>query len=178
MNCNFSQQYHECLKRQKKWLIAVGLSMGWAMANGFARFAYALLLPSVRADVGCNYAQVGWLNTRNRVGYLIGSALSLFMVYRFGPKRLFIWGFTLTTMAMFGSAGTTEILAQSLFRMIAGVGAAPVFVMDGVLVAILFPREPKLNSFTAAVYFGGGGFGMFIVGLVFKNYLNNHFPNG
>ena len=80
MNCNFSQQYHECLKRQKKWLIVVGLSMGWAMANGFARFAYALLLPSVRADVGWNYAQVGWLNTGNRVGYLNGSVLSLFMV--------------------------------------------------------------------------------------------------
>jgi len=61
---------------------------GPAMANRFARFAYALLLPSVRADVGWNYAQVGWLNTGNRVDYLIGSALSLFMVYRFGPKRL------------------------------------------------------------------------------------------
>ena len=58
------------------------------MANWFAIFAYALLLPSVRADVGWNYAQVGWLNTGNRVDYLIGSALSLFMVYRFGPKRL------------------------------------------------------------------------------------------
>lgn len=61
--------------------------------------------------------------------------------------------------------------------MIAGVGAAPVFVMGGVLVATLFPREPKLNSFAAAVYFGGGGVGMLIAGLVLPNYLNNHFPN-
>ena len=72
-------------------------------------------------------------------------------------------------MAMFGSAGTTEILAQSLFRMIAGVGAAPVFVMGGVLVAILFTREPKLNSFAAAMYFGSGGVGMLIAGLLLPN---------
>ena len=37
--------------------------------------------------------------------------------------------------------------------------------MGGVLVAILFPRQPKLNSFAAAVYFGGGGVGMLIAGL-------------
>jgi hypothetical protein len=33
------------LSETKKWLIVAGLSMGPAMANGFARFAYALLLP-------------------------------------------------------------------------------------------------------------------------------------
>jgi len=30
------------LSETKKWLIVAGLSMGPAMANGFARFAYAL----------------------------------------------------------------------------------------------------------------------------------------
>jgi hypothetical protein len=33
-------------------VIAVGLSTGAAVALGFSRFAYALLLPAMRADLG------------------------------------------------------------------------------------------------------------------------------
>ncbi len=50
--------------------------------------------------------------------------------------------------------------------------------MGGVLVPTLFPRETKLNSFAVAVYFGGGGVGMLIAGLVMPNYLISHFSNG
>ena len=35
--------------------------------------------------------------------------------------------------------------------------------------AILFTREPKLNSFAAAMYFGSGGVGMLIAGLLLPN---------
>ena len=149
----------------KKWLIVAGLSMGPAMANGFARFAYALLLPSMRANLGWNYTQAGWLNTANGIGYLLGALLALFLVGRFGPKRLFIYGFALTTLAMFGSAGTPDLMAQSLWRILAGIGGAPVFVMGGVLTAALFPENPKLNAFAVAVYFGGGG--MEVIGQIY-----------
>ena len=148
------------------------------MANGFARFAYALLLPSMRADLGWTYTQAGWLNTANGIGYLIGALLALFLVGRFGPKRLFISGFALTTLAMFGSAGTPDLFAQSLCRILAGIGGAPVFVMGGVLTAALFSRNLKLNAFAVAVYFGGGGLGMLGTGLLLPTYLDSHFPVG
>ncbi len=162
----------------KKWIIIAGLSMGPAMANGFARFAYALLLPSMRADLGWTYTQAGWLNTANGIGYLLGALSALFLVGRLGPKRLFISGFALTTLAMFGSAGTPDLLAQSLCRILAGIGGAPVFVMGGVLTAALFPGNPKLNAFAVAVYFGGGGLGMLGTGLLLPTYLDRHFPVG
>ncbi|MDG1935646.1 MAG: YbfB/YjiJ family MFS transporter [Paracoccaceae bacterium] len=166
------------LSDRKKWLIVAGLSMGPAMANGFARFAYALLLPSMRADLGWTYTQAGWLNTANGIGYLIGALLALFLVGRFGPKRLFISGFALTTLAMFGSAGTPDLFAQSLCRILAGIGGAPVFVMGGVLTAALFSSNLKLNAFAVAVYFGGGGLGMLGTGLLLPTYLDSHFPVG
>ncbi len=165
------------LNDKNKWLIVAGFSMGPAMANGFSRFSYALLLPSMREDLGWNYTQAGWLNTANGIGYFLGAVLSLFLVYRFGPKRLFILGFTLTTMAIFGSAGTTDILSQSLFRIVAGIGGAAVFVMGG-LNATLFPKESTLNAFAVAVYFGGGGLGIVSTGIVLPSYLNTHFPTG
>ena len=68
------------LSETKKWLIVAGLSMGPAIANGFARFAYALLLPPMRADLGWNYTHAGWLKKANGNGYLLGASLALFLV--------------------------------------------------------------------------------------------------
>ena len=137
-----------------------------------------IIIASMRADLGWTCTQAGWLNTANGIGYLIGALLTLFFVGRFGPKRLFIYGFALTTLAMFGSASTPDLLAQSLCRILAGIGGAPVFVMGGVLTAALFPNNSKLNAFAVAVYFCGGGLGMLGTGLILPTYLDSHFPVG
>jgi predicted MFS family arabinose efflux permease len=50
------------------WVV-VGLAMGPAVALGLARFAYALLLPSMRADLGWSFANAGAMNTVNAAGY-------------------------------------------------------------------------------------------------------------
>ena len=47
------------------WMIALCLSMGPAVSNGFARFGYGLVLPAMREEHSWNYAQTGWLNTAN-----------------------------------------------------------------------------------------------------------------
>jgi Uncharacterised MFS-type transporter YbfB len=44
------------------WVVA-GLAMAPAVALGLARFAYALLLPAMRADLGWSYANAGAMNT-------------------------------------------------------------------------------------------------------------------
>src|SRR5690606_37549643 len=55
------------------WLrIALGLSMGAALSLGLARFAYGLLLPPMREDLGWSYLLAGSLNTANALGYLLG----------------------------------------------------------------------------------------------------------
>lgn len=166
------------LSVQRKWLIVACLALGPAMANGFARFAYALLLPAMRADLGWNFTQAGWLNTANGIGYLIGALVALFFAARFGAVKLFIWGFVLATLAMFGSAVTPDLIMQSLFRILAGIGGAPVFVMGGVLTAALFPGNQRLNAFAVAVYFGGGGLGMLVTGIFLPPYLEAYLPSG
>lgn len=54
------------------WLIGA-LSLAPAVANSFARFAYALLLPAMRTELGLSYSQAGLLNTANAIGYLVGA---------------------------------------------------------------------------------------------------------
>ena len=55
------------LKHQ--WLILAGLALGVTVTNGFARFSYGLILPAMKSEMGWNYAQAGWLNTSNALGY-------------------------------------------------------------------------------------------------------------
>ena len=60
------------------WVV-IGLAMGPTVALGLARFAYALLLPPMRAELGWNYAAAGALNTSNAAGYLAGALVAVML---------------------------------------------------------------------------------------------------
>ena len=53
--------------------LAFLLALGVTVSNSFARFAYALVLPAMRSELAWTYAQAGWLNTANGIGYLLGA---------------------------------------------------------------------------------------------------------
>ena len=62
------------------FLIAFLLSFGPTVANSFARFAYALVLPQMRSDLALDWSQAGGLNTANAIGYLAGAMLARVLV--------------------------------------------------------------------------------------------------
>ena len=60
-----------------RWVaVALALSLGAAVSLGITRFAYALLLPPMRADLGWSYSLAGAMNTVNALGYLLGALLT------------------------------------------------------------------------------------------------------
>lgn len=61
----------------RQLLVALGLALGPAVALGFARFAYALLLPPMRSALGWSFATAGVMNTANAAGYLIGAVTAV-----------------------------------------------------------------------------------------------------
>ena len=115
----------------RDWLVIGGLALGPAVTNGFARFAYGQILPAMRDDLGWSYAEAGWLNTANAIGYLLGALLALALIGRVGARRLFIFGMALTTASLIASALTRDLWALSAWRIAAGVGGAPVFIAGG-----------------------------------------------
>jgi predicted MFS family arabinose efflux permease len=145
------------------WVIGA-LSLAPAVANSFARFAYALLLPAMRADLGLSYSQAGSLNTANALGYLVGAVLAVGYVSRLGNRRLFCVGMVVTVVALVGSGLTGGFIAQLCFRAVAGVGGAMVFICGAVLASNVFPDRPDLSSSAIAVYFGGAGTGILLSG--------------
>lgn len=135
------------------------LSAGAAVSVGFARFGYALILPAMKTDLHLNYAQAGWLNTANSLGYLLGALLTIYFVARLGNRALFTGGIVLTTLSLLANGMTHDFQWLTLFRFLAGLGAAGTFICGGVLSGVLGTRA-------IVIFFSGGGVGMLLTGAV------------
>ncbi|MGB3290889.1 MAG: YbfB/YjiJ family MFS transporter [Burkholderiaceae bacterium] len=141
----------------KPAMIPWALSGGAAVTVGFARFGYALILPAMQTDLALNYAQAGWLNTANALGYLLGALLTIYFVARVGNRKLFIAGLALTTLALLANGLTRDFQLLTLYRFLAGLGAAGAFICGGVLSGALGTRA-------IVIFFSGGGIGMLATG--------------
>lgn len=147
-----------------RFSVVAALSLGPAVSNSFARFAYALMLPAMRADLGLNYSQAGALNTANAIGYLGGALFAARYVSALGNRRLFCIGMVATVIAILGSGLTGDFVAQLGLRTVTGVGGAMVFICGAVLASNVYPDRPRLASSAIALYFGGAGAGILLSG--------------
>ncbi|MCR9124673.1 MAG: YbfB/YjiJ family MFS transporter [Rhodobacteraceae bacterium] len=155
------------LTDRRAWIILLGLSLGVCVTNGFARFAYGLILPAMQADLGWTYAQAGWLNTANALGYIVGALLTMRLITRVVPSRLFSFGLVSTAFALFATGLDEALWWQTLWRVAAGVLGAMSFSTAGVLTAQLFHDNPRRNALAIAILFGfGGGLGIVLAGAV------------
>ena len=145
-------------------MIVIGLSLGVCVSNGFARFAYGLILPAMKDDLHWNFSQAGWINSANAIGYILGAIAAFALLRHMAPVRLFKVGLVATTFSLLLTGLTDDFWLLTLWRLCTGISAAPVFVAGGALAATLFPTEPKKNALAIAAYFGGGGVGMIISG--------------
>ncbi len=147
------------------WRVLVGLALGVCVTNSFARFAYGLILPAMRADLGWTYTQAGWLNTANALGYVAGAVLTMFLITRMDPARLFAIGLIATALTLLATGLDASLWWQSLWRVLAGLFGAMSFSTAGALTAQLFRHSPRRNALAIALLFGfGGGLGIVIAG--------------
>lgn len=149
----------------RPWLVLTGLALGVTVTNGFARFAYGLLLPAMKSEMGWTYAQSGWLNTANAIGYIIGAVATMLLIRPIGPRRLFLFGLVTTTLALLATGLYPALWWQTLWRVLAGVFGAMSFATSGALTAQLFRDDPRRNALAIAILFGsGGGLGIVLSG--------------
>jgi predicted MFS family arabinose efflux permease len=145
---------------------AIALALAIAVVNGFARFAYALVLPAMREALSWDYAASGWLNTANSLGYALGGLSGMLLLRRVTSNRLFAIGL-IGTVACIALVGATHALGwMMLWRFLAGVGAAWVFACGGALVAMRYSASPARAGSAIAVFYSGGGLGIALSGLV------------
>jgi predicted MFS family arabinose efflux permease len=143
--------------------IVAGLAMGPAVGLGLGRFAYALLLPAMRTDLGWNYAQAGTINTANAMGYLIGALLAAPVAARIGDKRAFLLGLLLATVSLLANGLSGHYAVLAVLRAVAGAAGALALITGGALASAAGGGGGRGRPALAlGIYFGGAGFGMVV----------------
>ena len=146
--------------------LALALSLGAAVSLGITRFAYGLLLPPMRVDLGWSYTLAGAMNTANAVGYLMGAMAMSWLLARMAPTRLFLAGAVLATLFMGASGFVTDARALMLQRLLAGLASGLVFSTGGLLAARLGARQPHRSGLLLGLYYGGTGIGIALSALL------------
>ncbi len=145
--------------RTALWL-AVALSLGAAVSLGITRFAYALMLPPMRADLGWSYTLAGAMNTANALGYLLGALATPLLLRRLEPGALLLAGSVLATLFMALSGFFVAPAPLLVQRLLAGVASALVFVTGGLLAARLGSVHARRSGLLLGLYYGGAGWGI------------------
>ena len=134
---------------------------------GMARFAYALLLPPMRADLSWTYTEAGAMNTANAVGYLAGAIGSAWLVNRVRLRPLFLVGLLLTTASVLACSATASYGLLACLRLLGGVSGAITFVTGAALVMHAGSGLPaRRATLMLGIYVAGGGLGIALSGIV------------
>lgn len=153
--------------------VAFGLSLGSVVALGLGRFAYTLLLPPMRADLGWSFAQAGAMNTASSVGYLVGAVAAGPVVARAGGRRPYLGGLATTALAVMASGASTDFPVLVVLRLLTGATGAVVFVAGaGLAAALVADLAPGRSAALLGTYFAGPGLGIVISAVVVPPVLN------
>jgi predicted MFS family arabinose efflux permease len=153
-------------------LRSVRLALGTAAALGLARFAYGLLVPAMRDELGWSLAKAGTLTTANSLGYLVGAVAAGPLARRLNETATFRLGMVLTAASLAANAATGSYSVLLLTRAAAGVSGALVFIAGGVLASRA--AASRGSALPVSIYFAGAGLGIAVSGTVIPPLLSHH----
>ena len=142
---------------------AAALALGAAVSLGLARFAYALLLPPMRADLGWSYTTAGAMNTLNAAGYLAGALALPRALAHLDARRLFLGGCLGTVLMLALHGMVVGDAALYTLRFLSGVTSAATFATGGLLAARIGGARPGM---VLGLYYGGTGVGIVAAALL------------
>jgi predicted MFS family arabinose efflux permease len=144
------------------WLVAaLALALAAAVSLGLARFAYGLLLPAMRADLGWTYFTAGAMNTANAAGYLAGALLAPAAFARVDARRVLLAGGWAAAVLLALHGLVRSDAALYALRFATGTASAASFVAGGLLAARLAGRAgPGRSGLVLGLYYGGTGLGI------------------
>ena len=131
---------------------------------GLARFAFGMLLPSMRDALSLSYDEMGFLGTVNFAGYLVAVGITPFLLRRFSPRQLIASGLLLIALCMFGIAAGESYLSILLLYSCVGIGSGLANIPIMVLVSYWFRREKRGQA--AGLIVVGSGFAIIFSGFI------------
>jgi len=137
-----------------------------AVAQGFGRFTFGVLLPDVRADLldGSN-ALGGFVATANTFAYLIGALLVGSLSSKVSPVNSVRIGLVLSVGGLALASRAPNVVVLTMAMILMGLGGAAIWIPSpGIASTVVAPRLRGL-----AVGLTGAGVGL---GIIFSGQLN------
>ncbi|MBV9279179.1 MAG: DHA2 family efflux MFS transporter permease subunit [Chloroflexi bacterium] len=128
------------------WIVLLVLTLGYFMILVDTTIVN-VALPVMEKDLHAGFDQVLWVVN----GYILAYAVLLITAGRlgdiFGPRRLFILGLTLFTLASAACGLSQDAHQLILFRAVQGIGAAVLTPQTLAILPTLFPPERRGSAF-------------------------------
>ena len=127
----------------------------------FARLAYGLVLPAMRADLGLSYAQAANLGTVTALGYISMLLYAGVFAGRHGGRRAILLGLAFAFCGFSGMALSSHYGLQMVFMAALGFGTAFTFTP---LISLLGAWYPDRRGTVIGFANSGVGIGMLVSG--------------
>ncbi|HDZ57330.1 MAG TPA: MFS transporter [Pseudomonas xinjiangensis] len=130
---------------------------------GFARLAYGVILPSMRADLGLSYQQAGILSTVTALCYVCFVLAGGLAAARWGAKTSIMFGMLTVAVGFVGLAFAANFRVVMFLMGLLGFGTAFAFAPMVALLATWFPEKRGL---VIGCMTSGVGLGILVAGVL------------
>lgn len=154
------------------WVIVLVGTLTIVACLGLARFAFGMLLPSMREALGMSYDEMGLLGTANFAGYLVAVGLTPLLLRRLTPRKLITAGLLLIAVCIFAISVSNSYLSVLILYTLVGLGSGLANIPLMVLVSYWFRRERRGRA--AGLIVIGSGFAIIFSGFAIP-FLNDRF---
>lgn len=156
------------------WIIVFSGTLTIAACLGLARFAFGMLLPSMRDALNMSYDQAGFLGTVNFAGYLLAVGLTPILLRKYTPRQLIATGLTLIAVCLFAISTASHYTEILILYTLVGIGSGLANIPIMVLVSYWFQKEKRGKA--AGFIVIGSGFAIMFSGFLIPQ-LNHYFDD-
>jgi len=167
---NFSTQ------KNYRWIIVIVGFLLQITSLGFARFAYTVILPSMKNDLRFSNTRMGLLQTGIVTGYLLFSYLGGIFASRWNLIRVINLSVVMCGLAMIGLGFVSPFHLLFLLTLLVGVGSSGAYIPLVPLVIGWF--SSKRSGLPLGLAFSGSGVGIILLGYFVPFLLAQLSPSG
>lgn len=146
------------------WVIIATGALVIFSCLGLARYAYAMLLPAMQAELGLSYQRMGMISTANFAGYLAAVLVTPRLMRRLRPRAMIASGLVLIASSMMAISRCHASVPILCLYTLAGVGGGFANIPMMALVTCWF--RSRLRGRAAGLVLCGNGSGVIFSGLL------------
>jgi len=146
------------------YLVLAALMLVTMAAVGFGRFAYTVILPSMREGLNLTRSQMGFVATGNLTGYLGLALLGGLAASRWGSRRVILAGLAAAAAGMLLTGAAGDFAGALLGRTLTGLGSGAAYIPAASLVSAWFAAQRR--GAATGVVVAGNGLGLTVSGFL------------